>query len=254
MNIRILGTGYGECKNKKKLSKEYRGRGGVLIDDSVLIDAPSDIFDIASELGLDGIFNTVTDILISHSHEGHFSASSITRLAKKRKIRVHATEIVLSMIPDNANIEKHTIEPLITFKIGSHSVAALPTNHDTGIPGELCLNFLVMRDKTLFYGLDGGFFHKRTFNILKSLHIDCVIFDGALEMEAPSEKNLIHNDIETIIRMKAILEGSGITAEKTKYIISHIPTDKKREIHEEIAPEVSKLGIVLAYDGYFTRV
>ena len=250
----MLGTGYGECKSKKKFSKEYRGRGGVLIDDSLLIDAPGDIFDITSELGLDGIFNTVTDVIISHSHEGHFSPNAILNLARKKKIRLHATEIVLNMVPDNINIEKRKIEPLTTFKAGAHNIAALPTNHETDIPGEFCLNFLIMRDKTLFYGLDGSFFQKRTFNILKTIRLDGVIFDGALEKEAPSEKNLIHNDIETIIRMKAILEGSGIATEKTKYIISHVPTDKKREIHEELAPEVSKLGITLAYDGYFTRV
>ncbi len=250
----MLGTGYGECKNKKKFSKDYRGRGGVLIDDTLLVDAPADIFDVANELGLDGIYKAVTDVLISHSHEGHFSPVAISRLARKKRIRVHATDVVLDMIPDNPNIEKCKIEPFMTFKAGAHDIASLPTNHETGIPGEMCINFLIMRDKTLFYALDGGFLHRRAFNILKTVRLDGVIFDGALEMSLPTERNLSHNDIDTIIKMKAILDEAKITAEKTKYIISHIPTDKKRELHEEIAPEVSKHGIILAYDGYFTRV
>ena len=38
MKIRILGTGYGECKIKKKSSRDFRRKGGVFIDD-VKIDA-----------------------------------------------------------------------------------------------------------------------------------------------------------------------------------------------------------------------
>ena len=52
MRIRMLGTGYGECKLKKRTSKEYRGRGGVLIDDTLLIDAPADLLTVADELGI----------------------------------------------------------------------------------------------------------------------------------------------------------------------------------------------------------
>ncbi len=254
MNIRMLGTGYGECKNKKRFSKEYRGRGGVLIDDTLLIDAPEDIFDTANNLGLDGIFNTVTDLLISHSHSGHFSPEAIARLSKKRKIRVHATRAVLLMIPESANIERREIEPFMTFSAGGHMVVALPTNHETAIPGESCLNFVVMREKALFYGLDGGFFSRRAFNVLKTIRLDGVILDGALEKDAPSEASLNHNDIDTVIRMKSILENAGVACERTKYIISHIPTDKKREIHAPLSQEISKYGIILAYDGYFARI
>ena len=43
MNIRILGTGYGECKIKNRISKDFRKSGGVIIDDRILIDAPADL-------------------------------------------------------------------------------------------------------------------------------------------------------------------------------------------------------------------
>ena len=51
MKIRMLGTGYGECKIKKKSVMDYRRSGGVLIDDKILIDAPADIFAVAEDLG-----------------------------------------------------------------------------------------------------------------------------------------------------------------------------------------------------------
>jgi len=85
----MLGTGYGECKLKKRTSKEYRGRGGVIVDDTLLIDAPADLLSVADELAMSDMLKTVTDIIISHSHEGHFCPEVIDKMAKKRKIRVY---------------------------------------------------------------------------------------------------------------------------------------------------------------------
>ena len=74
MKIRFLGTGYGECKIKKKTSKDYRKSGGVIIEDKLLIDIPLNIFEVADELGLTDLLSEITDVVISHSHPGHFSA------------------------------------------------------------------------------------------------------------------------------------------------------------------------------------
>lgn len=254
MKIRMLGTGYGPCKNKRKYSKEFRGRGGVLVDEHILIDAPDDIFEVAKELGFDEIFNTVTDVLISHSHEGHFSPRAVLRLAQRKRVRVFASEKVLSRLPESPNIERHPIGVFSELVVGEYTAAALPTNHQTSDPAEECFSFLLVGSRTLFYALDGGFFNKRAFNVMKMLKIDCAVLDCALEGEPISERHLYHNDLNTLVKMKGILESAGITGEKTKYIVSHIPTDKKREIHFELAPIVAQHGMVLAYDGYFARI
>ena len=254
MKIRMLGTGYGECKNKKKFSKEFRGRGGVLIDEQLLIDAPSDIFDVANELGFDRMFDTVNDVLISHSHEGHFSPETIVKLAARRKVRVFASHEVLSRLPANPNIEKYEIEVFTQFKVAGYMVSALPSNHFTDVYTEECFNFLLIGEKNLFYALDGGFINKRAFHILKHAKLDAAILDGALDLENTGEESLYHNDIPTLVKMKRIFESAGIAGERTRFIISHVPTDKKREIHTELSPIAIKNGMVLAYDGYFLRV
>ena len=105
----MLGTGYGECKLKKRTSKEYRGRGGVIIDDTLLIDAPADLLSVADELAMSDMLKTVTDIIISHSHEGHFSPQVIDTMAKKRKIRVYGSREVLVQLSDNPNIIKYIL-------------------------------------------------------------------------------------------------------------------------------------------------
>ena len=250
----MLGTGYGECKNKKKYSKEYRGRGGVLIDEQLLIDAPSDIFDVASELGFDRMFDTVTAVLISHSHDGHFSAAAIDRLASRKRVRVFASREVLSKLSDNPNIEKYEIGVFTQFSVGSFTVSALPSNHSTDIYSEECFNFLIEGEKNLFYALDGGFINKRAFHILKHVKLDAVILDGSLDLENMGEESLYHNDIQTLIRIKKIFESSQIAGERTRFIVSHVPTDKKREVHTELSPIVAKHGMALAYDGYFLRI
>ena len=253
MRIRMLGTGYGVCKNKKLYSKEYRARGGVIVDDHVLIDAPSDIFEVESNLGFTRLFDTVTDILISHSHSGHFSPEVIDRLAEQKKVRVFASATVLSALPKNPNIEKYEISSLSQFRVGNISVCALPSNHWTDIYSEECFNFLLMGDKNLFYMLDGGFINKRAYNILRHITIDCVILDTALDISDKTEKCLYHNDIETAARIKGVFESAGISGERTKYLLSHVPTDKKREVHDELLPIAAKYGMTLTYDGYFLR-
>ena len=254
MRIRMLGTGYGECKNKKKYSKEYRGRGGVLIDEQLLIDAPADIFNVANELGFDKMFDTVTDVLISHSHEGHFSPEAIDGLSKRRRVRVFASREVLSKLSENPNIEKYEIGVFTQFTVGKYSVSALPSNHSTDIYTEECFNFLLTGEKNLFYALDGGFINKRAFHILKHVKLDAVILDGALDLENMGEESLYHNDMATLFKIKSIFEGAGVAGERTRFIISHVPTDKKREIHMELSPVAAKGGMVLAYDGYFLRI
>ena len=95
MKIRMLGTGFGECKVKKKSSKDFRRRGGVLIDETILIDVPEDIFDVAEDLGFSDLFDKVSDVIISHSHTSHFSAETLVKLAKNGGVRVYATGKVL---------------------------------------------------------------------------------------------------------------------------------------------------------------
>ena len=250
----MLGTGYGECKIKKKTSKDYRKRGGVLIDEKLLIDAPEDIFEVAEELGFSDLFNKVSDVVISHSHKGHFCRETIERLAQKRSIRVFASRTVLSQLVDVENVELIEISLFTQFSTGKYTVAVVPTNHFTDNPDEDVFNFLVLGEKNLFYALDGGWIHIKAWMALKQVQLDAVIMDTALEVAMPSEKNLYHNDIHTVAKIKAIMDNAKITGEKTRFILSHIPSSRKRQIHDELSPIAAEYGISLAYDGYFATI
>lgn len=254
MKIRFLGTGYGECKTKKKTSKDYRKSGGVLIDDKILIDAPLDIFEVADELGLSDLLSKVSDVLISHSHPAHFSPEALAKLSERKKINVYATRPVLSAISPSQNLSLFEITEFTKFTLSEYEIITLPTNHRTDNPDEKCLNFILGGERSLFYALDGGFINADAFRVLKTLKIDAVIADTALEIEGATEKNLYHNDIHTVARIKDILLSSKISNENTKFILSHIPSPKRRAIHEELSPIAREYGLTLAYDGYFLRI
>ena len=116
MKIRFLGTGYGECKIKKKTSKDYRKSGGVLIGDNILLDAPIDIFDVTDELGISDLLQKVTDVIISHSHSAHFSSEAIAKLSERKHLNVYATRTVLSMIPPSENLSLFEITEFMPNK------------------------------------------------------------------------------------------------------------------------------------------
>lgn len=254
MRIRMLGTGHGECKVRKKAVKDYRRRGGVLIDDKILIDAPADIFDVAEELGFSDMFSCVEYVIISHSHPAHFSAEAIVRLAKGKSVSVFATGKVLELIPDIPNITKIKLTTTAPAEFSGYTLYSLAANHASDIRGEMCLNFLLSRDKALLYALDGGGLSFSAWKTLSGLHIDAVITECALENSPSCFASIYHNNVSAVKTMRDILVNSGISGAGVKFVLTHIPSDRKRSVHDELSSAVSGLGMSVAYDGYFFSV
>jgi hypothetical protein len=254
MRVRMLGSGYGECKVRKKSVKDFRRKGGVLLDDRILIDAPSDIFDVAEELGFSDMFDGVSDVVISHSHDSHFSVEAILKLAGNRTIRVYATGKVLDLIPDNQNVEKIKLSTSAPTQIGEYILYSLPANHLTDIKGEMCLNFIISRDKTLLYALDGGGINFNAWKTISQLKIDAVITECALELSEASYASTYHNNIGAAKLLRDILISGSISDGGVKFVLTHIPSDRKRPIHDELSSAARSLGMSVAYDGYFFSV
>ncbi len=251
MKIRMLGTGYGECKIKKKALKDFRRRGGVIIDERFLFDAPKDIFDVADDLGFSDMFDKVSNIFISHSHDGHFSTEAIEKLAKTKKRRIFATDTVLASLPESENVEKVEIFPYISIEIGNYTVLPIPANHETQNPDEIALNFLIKSDKALLYALDGGFVNIGAFKFLCETNIDAVILDCALELKDVSSASLFHNNLTVSDMVRKILSKKDSAP---KVVLSHIPTDRKRSIHDELSEKAEAIGMTVAYDGYYFSI
>ncbi len=254
MKIRILGTGYGECKIKKFTSKDYRHRGGVLVDSEILIDAPADVFDVADELGFSDMFDKLSSVFISHSHTGHFDADTLIKLARGKTLTVYADKEVLALIPDSDNIIKAEAYPFRLIEHNDYKIMPLPANHRTENKRERALNYVISRDKNLLYLLDGAFLHSDAYKLISELKFDAVIMDTAGELLPPSDKLMRHGSYEVCRMIKGILASVGSASEKTRFILSHIPSPKKRSVHEELSAKASEDGFTVAYDGYFMNI
>ncbi len=254
MRIRFLGTGYGECKIKKAISRDYRRRGGVLIDDRLLLDAPSDIFEAAGYLGFEDELALVANVIISHSHEGHFSPEAVMRLAKRGGVNVYASDRVLGLIPECAGVRRFAVYPFVPFELDGYRVIPLPSNHSTDIDGEDAFNYIITGDRALLYALDGGFVSYDAWKVIREVRLDGVIADCALANMPISPLSMHHNNIEAVKKMKELFICAGVAGDNIKFLLSHIPTDKKRSIHDELTPIAQEYGLTLAYDGYYFAI
>ena len=254
MKIRMLGTGYGECKIKKFTSKDYRHRGGVLVDSEILLDAPCDIFEVADELGFSDMFDKTSAVFISHSHKGHFDAEVILKLANGKTLSVYADKEVLALIPDSENIIKNEAVPFRPIEHGAYKILPLPANHKTENRRERALNYVISKDKNLLYLLDGAFLHSDAFKLISELRFDAVIMDTACELLPPNKELMRHGSYDTNRLIKGILTSAGAANEKTRFILTHIPSPRKRSVHEELSAKASEDGFTVSYDGYFMNI
>ena len=255
INLRFLGTGtIGSVRPKNKLSKEYRRFPTLLIDEKILIDPSEDIFELEESFMLDGLFREAKDILITHSHLDHLSISAVERLASRGEIRVFASEQVCETLIGIRGVRLHAIRPFTKITIGKFEIIALPSNHITDIAGEPALNFLIRAEKTFFYGLDGAFINAEAFQILREIKLDLCILECALGLSDDISACVYHNNLSQVERIRKILISAKCADDGTKFIISHIPTAKRKNIHEELTEAIGDLPIKVAYDGYYIGI
>ena len=252
INIRFLGTGsLGSVRPKNKLSKEYRRFPTLLIDERIIIDPSEDIFELEESFMLSGLYKDVGEVLITHSHLDHFSITAIEKLASRGSICVYATEDICKALSGIPRVSFRVIHPFARFFVGKFEVIALPANHLTENPMEASLNFLIRAEKTLFYGLDGSFINPSAFEILKEVKLDLCILECALGISSASASLVYHNNLDTVRLTKEVLISAKCADESTKFVISHIPTVKRRNMHEELTEAIGDEPIRIAYDGYY---
>ena len=256
INLRFFGTGgLGSVRVKNKFSKEYRRFSTLLIDEKIIIDPSEDIFEFVESFMLQGMLDEVYDVFITHSHLDHFSLTAIERLASERRIRVYASSAMKDELLTLDNIDFIEISPFAIQKIGKYTVLPLPANHRTDIPFETTLNYLIECDgKSLFYGLDGAFINAAAMELLREVTLDAVILDCALGDEPYSERSANHNNLDMVRTIYNIFVSCGTANDNTKFILSHIPTAKKRFIHDEICEATLNSPFKVAYDGYFLGI
>lgn len=257
IKLRFIGTGgIGGVRIKNKLSKEYRRFSTFLIDERIIIDPSEDVFEFEESFMLSGFTKSAKDVFITNSSLDHLSITAIEKLgAVCGGIRVYGSAAIGRELGEIPNVEFIEISPLYLVKVDKYAILPLPANHKTDTEGEIALNYLIECDgKTIFYGLDGAMIAPGAWQILKECKLDVCVLECALANDGYSGECFNHNNLEMALKIHEIMLAAGVATEQTKFILSHLPTSKKRTIHEEMCEAVENTPFKVAYDGYFLGI
>ena len=73
-------------------------------------------------------------------------------------------------------------------------------------------------------------------------------------MSETSYASTYHNNIKAVKALKDILISGGISEPTVKFILTHVPSDRKRPIHDELSSIAKSFSMSVAYDGYFFSI
>lgn len=177
--ITFLGTGAADWdfENKEEFFRRY---SSALINDNLLIDCTEHIFDFAKSVQNENLYDNVTDIIITHKHSDHFSKDAIFQIAKNKKIRLGCSKAIKSIIGENENIEYNIFEPFSEYEMGKYKITPLLANHDVITDGDdRAFHYIITTEngKNVFYGLDGAWFLRPSWEIMKKRKYDIMVFD-----------------------------------------------------------------------------
>ena len=200
--------------------------------------------------GEPALYDGVTDILITHKHGDHFSKDSVLRIAEKQKIRLGCDRRVAEAVGEHENIEFVLLKPLEEKKFGCFTVLPLMANHDIAAEGDnYAFHYIIttLDGKTLFYGLDGAWFIRPSWNAMLKYKFDVSVFDCTVG-DRDDWRMFEHNTIPMLRVMIKEMKAQNIIADGGKLVASHLARTLHPS-HEETEKILSAEGMITAYDG-----
>lgn len=246
--ILFLGTGAADWF--KEENDFYRRHSAALLNGELMLDCGEHIFDFAKSFGNEKLYDTVTDILITHSHRDHFRPESVLKLAENKKIRVGCDRVIMSEIGEHPNIEFVVFKPFETKLMGKYEVTPLLANHQIVIDGDACAFHYIIKTpdgKKVFYGLDGAWFLRPSWEEMKKHKFDVMVLDCTVG-DSNDWRLCEHN---TVPMLRMLVEGihmENMIAENGVIVASHLARTLHKP-HEETKEILKKAGMLTAYDG-----
>ncbi len=255
IKLRFLGTGDGrECKVKRRLTKEFRRPASVLINDNILVDPSAEALSFIEEFGLSGLYSRLTDIVFTSLYPKSYSEEILKTLTKNGAVNIHVPlGFKINLDFYNASLIAET-DKFEVFELGGAKAFFLPASTERQEDGGRDLSLALFADRALLYAPQGGWFDPDAWAVIRRLKFDAVVLDAAMADADMSEGYVYHNGLATLKPMRDILLSSSVISERTKVILTSLPTDKKRPIHAEISPVAQELSMTVAYDGYFLGI
>jgi phosphoribosyl 1,2-cyclic phosphate phosphodiesterase len=275
MKFKYLGTAASEglpgifcnCENCQKAWREggrsIMTRSQSIIDDKILVDYGADTYMHCLQMGKS--LNEIGYVLITHSHEDHFSYSewfnryygnAYGLRYEKLKMFAHKTAIErikrviaekwVSLDDVKEKFEFIEVDLYKPFKIEEYTITALPAFHTEG---EQSLLYLIEKDgKTIFYGNDTGIFTtdideylSKNKIVIDLLSLDCTKGDYPYKYES-------HLSMTEGYEIYKRLEKVGAVNEKTIKYFTHF-THNCKMTYPDLCEAAKRFNFEVAYDG-----
>ena len=252
----FLGTGAADwvIADKKK-GEFFRRNSAALLNNDLIIDCGAHIFDFAEDAGRTDLYDGVTDILVTHYHGDHFQADSVKALAKDRKIRVMGDSRVHKALEAAENIELVTPVLYCEQKFGNYTIIPLLANHEiVAQDDKFAYHYIIITpdEKVIFYGCDGAWLLRPTWNKMLEYKFDAMVFDCTVG-DSDDWRLFEHNTIPMLrtmikeIRAKELIKDGGVA------IASHLARTLHKG-HEETVEILKKLDMQTAFDGMVAKL
>lgn len=277
MKLQYLGTAAAEampavfchcdtCRRAREAGgKDIRGRSGLVINDTTMIDFPPDIYFTSLKFGLD--LGNVRDVFITHSHCDHFDIEELSR-------RYNGMFCHLGKDAPNINLYGNDGVAIIVKKFRDEIVTApdfadftetqyggqyrsesglvftcLPARHKTS---ERSSFYMVEGEgKRLLYAHDSGRFPEETYPMIAGKRFDFVSFDCCFGKMSAGISG--HMGIPENIQEADKLRQLGCIDEKTMIVINHF-SHNCGQLQAELEKEAAPYGFVVAYDGMIVNL
>ena len=269
MKLQYLGTAAAEgvpaffcgcdhCRYAQRVGGiELRTRSGALVDDELKLDFGPDTLAHIYRYGLD--FSHLEHVLITHSHEDHFTPADI---AYRRRgfshppedaapLKVYGNQAVCDAIDQLQieGIESRLMTPFVPTPVGKWTVTALKAIHMIGSQ-EQPLFYLIERDgKSILYAHDTGEFPEEDMEFLAGRRIGLISLDctnGVKHFDYKGHMGIDHN-----LHMRELLLKNGAADGHTVFVCHHFS-------HNGLAPykqvQATAQGMLVAYDGMVVNI
>lgn len=247
--ILFLGTGADDWDINVR-EDFFRRNSAALIDRSLMIDCGRHIFDFARCYGMNSLYDNVSDIIITHRHSDHLCRESVLRLADQQKLRIGCDRHIAGLIGEHYNIEYIEFEPFKEYTAGGYKITPVLANHDVVADGDMYAYHYIIKtpdNKTVFYGLDGAWLLRPSWEWMKNYKYDIMVFDCTVG-DMDDWRLFEHNTIPMLrLMIKAVTDEKLLTSHG-KIIASHFARTLHKP-HKETAEILSKINVIASFDG-----
>lgn len=247
--ILFLGTGAADWDINQR-DGFFRRNSAALINDDLMVDCGLHIFDFCECENKKDLYKNVTDIIVTHSHDDHVRAQSVLKLADSQKIRVGCDKQIMDLVGEHPNIEYVQFKPFVPKKMGNYEIIPLLANHQMVADGDsFAFHYIIKTPdkKTLFYGLDGAWFLRPSWQEMKKHKFDVMVFDCTVG-DSDDWRLFEHNTIPMLRMMLDGIKEEKLLADGGKLVASHLARTL-HTTHEETAKILEKIDTITAYDG-----